>query len=211
MGDCVYKCDSLLTCVRVRVHECVLACECMWAWGCIYECECVNVGLCAWVCLRVYECVSVPGKECCVEAGLQQAGHPAHSGGDPSPTCTHLQVADDWGHASLSPFAFQQVSSVWSLHSYVERRNDLLSKMGWLERRLSLLAKIRWEDYQWMDISVRSLSAVLHSCTGSGSHLPCFPGTSVCQINVFSVLQLCPTLCDPMDCSPPGSSVHGIL
>ena len=25
------------------------------------------------------------------------------------------------------------------------------------------------------------------------------------------LLQLCPTLCDPMDCSPPGSSVHGIL
>ena len=25
------------------------------------------------------------------------------------------------------------------------------------------------------------------------------------------VVQLCPTLSDPMDCSPPGSSVHGIL
>ena len=25
------------------------------------------------------------------------------------------------------------------------------------------------------------------------------------------VTQLCPTLCDPMDCSPPGFSVHGIL
>ena len=25
------------------------------------------------------------------------------------------------------------------------------------------------------------------------------------------VAQLCPTLCDPMDCSPPGSPVHGIL
>ena len=24
-------------------------------------------------------------------------------------------------------------------------------------------------------------------------------------------LQLCPTLCDPMDCSLPGSSVHGIF
>ena len=24
-------------------------------------------------------------------------------------------------------------------------------------------------------------------------------------------LQLCPTLCDPMDCSPPGASVYGIL
>ena len=23
--------------------------------------------------------------------------------------------------------------------------------------------------------------------------------------------RLCPILCDPMDCSPPGSSVHGIL
>ena len=25
------------------------------------------------------------------------------------------------------------------------------------------------------------------------------------------VAQLCPTLCNPVDCSPPGSSVHGIL
>ena len=26
-----------------------------------------------------------------------------------------------------------------------------------------------------------------------------------------SITQLCPTLCNPMDCSPPGASVHGIL
>ena len=25
------------------------------------------------------------------------------------------------------------------------------------------------------------------------------------------LLQLCPTFCDPMDCSPPGSSTYGIL
>ena len=25
------------------------------------------------------------------------------------------------------------------------------------------------------------------------------------------VTQSCPTLCNPLDCSPPGSSVHGIL
>ena len=25
------------------------------------------------------------------------------------------------------------------------------------------------------------------------------------------VIQSCPILCDPMDCGPPGSSVHGIL
>ena len=31
-------------------------------------------------------------------------------------------------------------------------------------------------------------------------------GAAVCL-----AAQWCPTLCDPMDCSPPGSSVHGIL
>ena len=25
------------------------------------------------------------------------------------------------------------------------------------------------------------------------------------------VAQSCPTLCNPMDCSPPGSSIHGIF
>ena len=29
--------------------------------------------------------------------------------------------------------------------------------------------------------------------------------------NVVLVSELCPTLCNPMDCSPPGSSVHGIF
>ena len=30
-------------------------------------------------------------------------------------------------------------------------------------------------------------------------------------VHVCKVTQLCPTLFDPRDCSPPGSSVHGIL
>ena len=43
---------------------------------------------------------------------------------------------------------------------------------------------------------------------------------SLPRINLYSILpsvqfssvaQSCPTLCDPMDCSPPGSSIHGIL
>ena len=35
-----------------------------------------------------------------------------------------------------------------------------------------------------------------------------FPGK---KISVVLVAYLCPTLCEPMDCSPSGSSVHGIL
>ena len=37
------------------------------------------------------------------------------------------------------------------------------------------------------------------------SHRP--QAISLCVL----VAQWCPTLCNPMDCSPPGSSVHGIL
>ena len=33
----------------------------------------------------------------------------------------------------------------------------------------------------------------------------------MCCAVLCLVTQLCPTLCDPVDCSPPGSSVHGIL
>ena len=46
--------------------------------------------------------------------------------------------------------------------------------------------------------SVIPFSSCLQSFPASGS----FP--MMCL-----VAQLCPTLCDPMDCSPPGSSVHG--
>ena len=33
----------------------------------------------------------------------------------------------------------------------------------------------------------------------------------VCVCVCAKLLQACPTLCNAMDCSPPGSSVHGIL
>ena len=31
------------------------------------------------------------------------------------------------------------------------------------------------------------------------------------KVRLRSAAQSCPTLCDPMDCSPPGSSFHGVL
>ena len=45
--------------------------------------------------------------------------------------------------------------------------------------------------------------------------IPTFPDFLSCLIylRIVKVLvsQLCPTLCDPMDYSPPGSSAHGIF
>ena len=45
------------------------------------------------------------------------------------------------------------------------------------------------------------------------SHIfPCsFSWEGLEEMCVCSGAQLCPTLCDPMDCSLPGSSVHGIF
>ena len=37
------------------------------------------------------------------------------------------------------------------------------------------------------------------------------PETFFFPRHVYSVAQSCPTLCKPLDCSPPGSSVHGIF
>ena len=40
-----------------------------------------------------------------------------------------------------------------------------------------------------------------------------YPSSNICKrhicINMCLVTQSCPTLCNPMDCIPPGSSVHG--
>ena len=49
------------------------------------------------------------------------------------------------------------------------------------------------------------------SCIGRWILDPCATRIS-CRVvccEVCLVTQSCPTLCDPMDCSPPGSSVHG--
>ena len=38
-----------------------------------------------------------------------------------------------------------------------------------------------------------------------------FSHEQIRRMNEWEIAQSCPTLCDPMDCSLPGSSVHGIF
>ena len=64
--------------------------------------------------------------------------------------------------------------------------------------------------------STESVVAVLHvesPQTGDGTHVY---GIGKQTLNHWKeskseVAQLCPTLCDPMDCSQPGSSIHGLF
>ena len=43
------------------------------------------------------------------------------------------------------------------------------------------------------------------------AHSSCLISTCLMGESQSVVTQLCLTLCDPMDCSPPGFSVHGIF
>ena len=54
-------------------------------------------------------------------------------------------------------------------------------------------------------LEIFNLSRLNHDKSGILNRLVTSKKTEV------KVAQSCLTLCDPMDCSPPGSSVHGIL
>ena len=51
----------------------------------------------------------------------------------------------------------------------------------------------------------------MDACICMAESLRCSPETTTLLISYVLVTQLCPALCDPVDCSPPASSVHGIL
>ena len=48
-----------------------------------------------------------------------------------------------------------------------------------------------------------------HKMGSLTSHTLLYPLAGTAAAAIAKSLQSCPTLCDPMDCSPPGSSVHG--
>ena len=68
---------------------------------------------------------------------------------------------------------------------------------------------------QWCHPAISSSVVLFSSCPQSLPASESFPTYFKIQVASFienaMLLQLCPTLCDPMDCSLPGSSVHGIL
>ena len=70
---------------------------------------------------------------------------------------------------------------------------------------------ISFEPYFPLDICLLnliciSIYTVSHTVLGT---IVCTTG--MCEVKWSEVIQLCPTLCNPMDCSLPGSSIPGIL
>ena len=56
----------------------------------------------------------------------------------------------------------------------------------------------------WVQLLVRELRSHMLRSTAKNDEQPC-------HLHVCSVASVVSDSCDPMDCSPPGSSVHGIL
>ena len=68
----------------------------------------------------------------------------------------------------------------------------------------------RFGRYLYPGLRVKTFSKLLGNCRSVFVSLVCFYGSGH-RIIIVLVAKSRPTLCDPMDCSPPGSSVHGIL
>ena len=81
-----------------------------------------------------------------------------------------------------------------------------------ISRLVKYWESLAYGDLEAEECNVSSLEAV-HPCRQAPSQPhPLTPfNSSLCCAVCAKSLWLCPTLCDPMDCSQPGSSVHGIF
>ena len=83
-------------------------------------------------------------------------------------------------------------------HHCVTNKTEKATPGGRIEHRFSFKCEFRYQAK-----SVVNFPVSLSTC-------PNFPKPSSAAAAAATSLQSCPTLCDPLDCSPPGFSVHGI-
>ena len=109
-----------------------------------------------------------------------------------------LEVRHDWA-TSLSLFTFMHWRRKWQptpvfLPGESQGWRSLVGCRLWGRTELDTTEATKQQQQQQL-ISRESYGSITNNL-----------GDYCC-----SVAQLCPTLCDPMNCSLPGSSVHGIL
>ena len=89
--------------------------------------------------------------------------------------------------------------------------------MGWIGRRI-IRFKCRFREFPPLSKVTPKLESDLsvldsHPLLFTRHYLPSsnFTSSLLGRVCACSVAQSCSTLCDPMDCSLPGSTVHGVL
>ena len=115
--------------------------------------------------------------------------------------CVVPGLMSSWGHFSDNKSLYWERGSCRSQLPFPGPRNDPRPRLlnHWANSLLPLGIPLGsfWENNRLRNLSLMSLKRVVCVC--------------VCVCVCVLVAQLCPILCDPMDCSPPGSSVRGIL
>ena len=119
------------------------------------------------------------------------------------------------GKDSVLPMQGAQVRSlVKELRSHISCSMAKKKKRQWkdlhiqnLSRKCSKKEKREWVSFHFGDREDSKFLMYLSAELLTVFNPKMIPTTCVCMLS----LHLCPTLCDPMDCSPPGSSIHGIL
>ena len=82
----------------------------------------------------------------------------------------------------------------------VSNLGSALGSRTWMLSFYLILSFLSWKV---SEVATKNLNQILWFPITMSNNMTC-----VC---VCAVARSCPTLCDPMDCSPPGSSVHGIF
>ena len=94
----------------------------------------------------------------------------------------------------------------------------LFSKLAPIKKAFTYLIMQCWDSFKsvfndkfWiLEVTLMKIPFIFSSQRDSKNQKPnrdLMLAAAICCL----VAQLCPTLCDPMDCSPPGSSIHGIF
>ena len=104
------------------------------------------------------------------------------------------------------------IKVAWININNLRYSNDTILMAESKEELKSVLMKVKEESEKAvLKLSVKK-SKIMASCPITSWQMD---GETVETVADFifesEVAQLCPTLCDPVDCSPLGSSVHGIL
>ena len=163
------------------------------------------------------KCCTLIGNCCCSVAkshltlrphGLQHARPPCLS---PSPrVCSNSFPLSCWCHPTIS----SSVTHVLSyLKSFLASRSSLISwLLAWGGQGIADSVSASGLSNEYSGFTSSRIDWFISLLFRGLSRVPCHFLLQCMKVrSETEVTQSCPTLCDPMDCSLPGSSVHGIF
>ena len=115
--------------------------------------------------------------------------------------CDYYDIKHEWENIFLF-FSFLYCS-IWGLH---------LSEQKWMKPFHKFWRKLIFKDLEFKEASLfsPSLSLSLFTSLPFFSFFFFFPFWSLISLRKTIAHSLCPTLCDPVECSPSGYCVHGV-